>query len=231
MGYTEITPHQFLQDYIDAYWRVTGCGLPLVQRIMPDGCVDIIVDLYGDEKPNLVGTMTHFKMIEVNAEAQVLGIRFKPAAFAAFFKFAAMDQVTNLSVELDATFSFDLKKLLVDAGGYLDQFFLERLRRPSHLLFPVIGEIERHRGQISVSRLSELHAITERQLERNFKQYVGIGPKAFINFVRYKNVVPAIRNRPDGRSLLDIAYAHGFYDHSHLTNEIKRYSGLLPSEI
>ena len=50
MGYTEITPHQFLQDYIDAYWRVTGCGLPLVQRIMPDGCVDIIVDLYGDEK-------------------------------------------------------------------------------------------------------------------------------------------------------------------------------------
>ena len=28
-----------------------------------------------------------------------------------------------------------------------------------------------------------------------------------------------------------IAFEHGYYDHSHLTNEIKRYTGVTPTQL
>ena len=40
-----------------------------------------------------------------------------------------------------------------------------------------------------------------------------------------------IKNSDDKRSLLDIAFECGFYDHSHLVNEIKRNTGLAPTQI
>ena len=38
-------------------------------------------------------------------------------------------------------------------------------------------------------------------------------------------------NLEEKRSLLDIAFECGFYDHSHLTNEIKKNTGFSPSEL
>ena len=32
-------------------------------------------------------------------------------------------------------------------------------------------------------------------------------------------------------SLLRMAYDLGYYDHAHLTNEFKKYAGILPSEL
>lgn len=40
-----------------------------------------------------------------------------------------------------------------------------------------------------------------------------------------------IKNTPYERSLLDIAFECGYYDHSHLTNEIKRITGLTPTQL
>ena len=46
MAYTEYHPHPALAPYIDAYWKVTGDNMPLAtQTILPDGCVDIIMNL------------------------------------------------------------------------------------------------------------------------------------------------------------------------------------------
>jgi AraC-like DNA-binding protein len=60
---------------------------------------------------------------------------------------------------------------------------------------------------------------------------VGISPKEYINFVRYQFALQQIKQNNSQKSLLDIAIETGFYDHSHLTNEIKKYSGLLPSQL
>jgi AraC-like DNA-binding protein len=96
---------------------------------------------------------------------------------------------------------------------------------------PVITDITQRQGQISVENLSKKHFITSRQLERSFKEHTGLSPKKFINFVRYQFALKTIQTHASTKSLGDIAFDYGYYDHSHLTNEVKKYSGLLPSEL
>jgi hypothetical protein len=76
MGYKQYKPHPALAPYIDAYWKVTNTKLqPVVNRIMPDGCVDILINtgenfctendgfVLKNGAAGLVGTMTRFKDI------------------------------------------------------------------------------------------------------------------------------------------------------------------------
>lgn len=49
MHYTEFSPHKDLRPYIDCYWQVAGDNIIEQQeRILPDGRVDIIINL-GDD--------------------------------------------------------------------------------------------------------------------------------------------------------------------------------------
>ena len=244
MIYKQVQPHAALGDYIDAFWTTTGDEKKLVsEKILPDGCVDIILNLGDDCKTDngtidlktgkayLVGTMTHFKIVEMKPETKLLGIRFKPAAFTSFYKFISLHQITDSIVEFEKKFSPDLKQAISNPNEYLNRFFLNKLTQPKHSLLPVVTDIKECKGQISVSELAMRHFTTTKQLERNFKQDVGISPKEFINLVRFQFVLPVIQNKSSQESLLGIAFEHGYYDHSHLTNEVKRYTGVAPTQL
>lgn len=244
MTYNQYSPHPALAEYIDAYWAVTGNEKePKIEKILPDGCVDIIFNLGGDcatdnsaftirnEKAYLVGTMTHFKETTMNADTKLLGIRFKPAAFSAFYKFSSLHEVTDKTIELEKALAPDMHKIVQYSISYLNQFFLDKLVRPRHILLPVVADIQNHKGQINVGDLAQRHFTTVRQLERGFKQNIGISPKEFINITRYQFTLPIIKNNTGRQSLLDIAFECGYYDHSHLSNEVKRYTGVAPSQL
>ncbi|MGY0036615.1 DUF6597 domain-containing transcriptional factor [Pedobacter sp. NJ-S-72] len=107
MIYTELPVHQSLTGYIDAYWTIrhVGCGSK-EQRILPDGCIDIIFNLGAEcttshgrflmepEKAYLIGTMTTFTTSCIPCDASLVGVRFKPAAFSNFFFYDLMRSLT-----------------------------------------------------------------------------------------------------------------------------------------
>jgi AraC-like DNA-binding protein len=242
MIYTQFNPHPALSNYIDAYWTVEGEGNGLeAERILPDGCVDIILNLGAacktdngnflmeNEKAYLVGTMTRLKEANLSRDAKLLGIRFKPGAFSFFYKFSSLHEVKDITIEFDKVLSPDLKKAIRYPIEYFNHFLLDRLSRPKHTLLPVINDIQNHKGQMDVKTLAGQHFTTVRQLERSFKQHIGASPKELISLIRYQLVHSAIENNTTNRSLLDIAFEYGYYDHSHLTNEFKRYTGIAPS--
>ncbi|MCB0670120.1 MAG: hypothetical protein KDC80_30040, partial [Saprospiraceae bacterium] len=89
-NYVEFKPHQLLRKYIDAYWMVEyKCSYNLCSKILPDGCIDIILNLgtnlrtdarstlMRNEQAYLVGTMTRFKENELQPDTKLLGIRFR----------------------------------------------------------------------------------------------------------------------------------------------------------
>lgn len=244
MTYTQFNPHPALTDYIDAYWTANGDGKELTtEKILPDGCADIIFNL-GDEcktdnnaftmqneKAYLVGTMTRFKETNMDSGTKLLGIRFKPAAFSAFYKFNSLHEVTDQTIEFEKALSPDLQKTIRYSTAYLNHFFLNRLSNPKHILMSIVTDIQHHKGQIQVNTLAERHFTTVRQLERSFKQHIGVSPKEFINLVRYQFTLPLIKAKSSQQSLLDIAFECGYYDHAHLTNEVRRYTGLAPSQL
>lgn len=243
--YRQYKPHPLLEPYIDAYWSVTSAtGSAAVGRILPDGCVDIICNL-GDaaisdvntpqeqllasEKAYLVGTMTRYADSCQPGMTRMIGIRFRPAAFNSFYRLPLQDTADEC-----IEFGQELIPLLQTAGDHfvpaLDQYLLARVTHASRDMLPLIDTIRRHQGVIRISDLARTHFLTPRQLERQFLKHTGVTPKAFANIIRYQAVHRHIRNNP-GSSLLQIAFDHGYYDHSHLTNDIRKYTGKVPSII
>lgn len=240
--YAQYDPHPLLRPYIDAYWTVQGSTHEAVsQRIFPDGCVDIICNLGADydmgpgelpmknEKAYLVGTMTTYIDTSPNKNIHLLGIRFKPAGFSAFYRFTSLHEIADCTIECEKQLTPDLKKISTDFTVYLDGYFLERLPANGHWLFPVITDVQNQKGNIKVTTLAQKHGTTVRQLERNFRSQVGLSPKAFINLVRYQQAMKAIQQKGTHKTLEEIAFDCGYYDHAHLTNEIQKYTGLVPS--
>jgi len=225
-----------LAPYIDAYWSVQGAGQEMtVNKILPDGCVDIIFnpgEEVGDMKSGkayLIGAMTTPIESHVSPETRLLGIRFKPAAFWAFYTFSSLHEITDDSVECEKGLAPELQGQMTIPIEVLNKFFLDKLSRPKHALFPLLQDIRMHRGQIRVEELAKRHFITVRQMERNFRYYIGISPKEFVNQERFRYTLQRVHRRQPGEVLSDIASECGYYDHSHLVQEIKRYTGEAPS--
>lgn len=237
MSYREYTPHPQLRSYIDAYWTVQTAAhdLPVPERILPDGCVDIIFNLGTAVAVDpqltmvtggtyLVGTMTRFSASMRQPATSLLGIRFKPACFTAFYDLS-LQTVTDRIIP----FNSGLITGATFEPAVLDKLLLDKIKTVPHTLLPVIEDLYHYKGQLSMDRLAKKHFIHNRQLERQFKQQTGITPKAFANLVRYRFALQHIKKYRDGASLQDIAFEYGYYDHAHLSNEIRKYTGLHPS--
>ena len=215
----------------------------MAERIMPDGCVDIILNL-GEEFLTddnsflmknqhiyLVGTMTRYKEIAHPNETNLIGIRFKPAAFSFFFKYSSLHEIADKTVEFDKKLVPEINEYCNDLADCLNHFFGERLSLsyPGQLLVAIIADAINLKGQISIDALAKRHFISPRQLERLFKLHIGTSPKEHINFIRYQSTIEKIRNNHTKKSLIDIALECGYYDHAHLSNEIRKYTGSTPS--
>jgi len=59
----------------------------------------------------------------------------------------------------------------------------------------------------------------------------GTAPKEFLKIIRFQEALKRLQLNTSQESLLRIAYELGYYDHAHLTNEFKKYAGILPSEL
>jgi AraC-like DNA-binding protein len=244
MSYQEYLPHPQLRSYIDAYWTVSAAGRPaaVTDRILPDGCVDIILNL-GTAVPvtshhtilqagasYLVGTMTRFSLTLVQPGAQLLGIRFRPGCFNAFYRLS-LQTFTDQLQAFDPALHTDQDAFSGnDFVQVLDQCLLQRIQEVQHPLLPLIADIYALKGQVNVDHIARKHFMEQRRLERSFKQHTGLTPKAFAGLVRYRFALQRIRERGQS-SLLEIAFDTGYYDHAHLTNEIRKYTGLAPSQL
>ncbi len=244
MTYKQFKPDPALSPYIDAFWEVTSDDAkPVAEHIMPDCCMDIIINLGADvvadgsglimknERAYLVGTMTRYIDTIREPGTRLIGIRFKPAGFVHFYKCGPLQEFTDRITEFEKRYIPPFNASASDFTENLNHFFLKKFSPPRQSIFPVLAQVYERRGQINVVDLAKNNFMIVRQLERIFSQHIGISPKAFINFVRYQFAIQNIRESHSAQSLTDISFDCGYYDHAHLANEIKKYSGISPSQL
>ena len=97
LPYTEIAPPADLAPYVDRLWlRTTRAPAPM-HRVLPDGCVDVIVDVArGAARADVVGAMT--RAIEVpGVPSELIAVRFKPGTAAALTG-CGLAELTDASV-------------------------------------------------------------------------------------------------------------------------------------
>jgi AraC-like DNA-binding protein len=243
MFYHEYPPSGTLQAYIDAYWTLTTASTadPYRQTIFPDACVDIIINL-GDTalqvndhmvlSPGnnyLVGPMSERSQVINPPGTRLLGIRFKPGAFTSFYKFP-LHEITDRIIE------FRERSIL--AMAYPDKHIIKRIDRhfqqqttSGTTLLSIMNHLQQCSGQISINELAQQYHMSIRTLERLVKNSTGITVKKTAGIIRFQHALKQLKQPGASDSLLRIALETGYYDHAHLSNEIKKYTGLPPSAL
>ena len=240
--YTEIAPCAALAPWVECYWSIGTRSAPAVpNRVLPDGCADIIVGVPGFRGPVAVGTMRAAEVFALPQGADLFGIRFRPGCARPFLGIS-LDEITDRRIPLDDISRGDMADLAHVAPNarvaLADQMLSERLRRwprnlprEEPLATHAVALLRRARGGATVRDVAIALGVGERRLQRAFDRTVGLGPKAFARVVRMRGVAgridAAVRaNTPIAWTAL--AFDAGYADQSHMIREFAELAGLTP---
>lgn len=106
----------------------------------------------------------------------------------------------------------------------LFHIFADRYPR---LIFQNLEGGDFHQTKSGVYALTKKFKISERQIERKFKTFIGIAPHNYLRILRFEKTLHRLRVR-DFKNLSDIAYDLNYSDHAHFTREFKELSGYTP---
>jgi AraC-like DNA-binding protein len=237
------TPDPALQPLIRQYWLITGRQErqePI--ELLPDGGVSLVLNLgdgihsarfgtrWSEEGALMVGAQTHSDTQLFMGESLLFGITFKPGGFTFFHRYDPMDRMVDEVQPFDRSQFPDPDLILRHPSAYVDRFYLERLRPPRFSLMNVVASVEQRMGRVRMDELMRWHCTTARQLERQFKQQLGITPKEFIDLTRFNHAFGVVQREGGTRSLMEIAWDCGYYDHAHMANAFQKHMGRPPGD-
>lgn len=242
--YREHRPAPALRRHVAAYWSLGEGGSARSHRVLPDGCVDLLVRIGASAvSTSVVGTMTSAILAPPDAGTRFVGVRFLPGEAFALLDVRA-DALTDLEADpheagLLRGGTDELEERISTAGeplaATLDRWLVERVRAarpPDHRVRRAVDRIERAAGRVRTAELAIEIGVSERQLERAFAERVGVGPKALAKIARLQAMLPRLDRLAVGAgSLADVAAASGYADQSHLVREVRALCGITPSAL
>ena len=255
LSYREIAPSRQLACHIECYWFLTGTsGVPLdCHRILPDGRMEIVVNLGApirrvqpdgtvELQPRcmLVGQMDQHVTIRPEGRLDVVGVRFRPAG-ACGFLCLPLYQLRNQTVaaaEVLSPFTDELEEQLNEAScarqrvSALESSLLAcstQAPRRDLLLEAAVSRVLASAGQITVDRLAQEIGVGPREMERRFREKIGLGPKSLCRIVRFQDVFR--RHGLAEEAWAAVALECGYYDQPHFIKEFKRITGETPPEL
>lgn len=232
-------PDPRLQPWVSHYWLSSG-GAPQ-HVLLPDGCVDVVVARTAREATVwLYGTATQRTVIDVEPTVRYLGVRFLPGQARHFLRMSAAELTDRAeAVKGDDALGLAEAHWLADgAGGVfaeLDRLLLRLLaRHPPRRLALDNLLLYLHRPQHpSLVTLAASCGLSRRQMERLCRTHVGVSPACFAMIRRCHRALallapPATPQALMSLSLASIAAEAGYADQSHMTRELRRFTGQTP---
>lgn len=246
MRYAEYPPTPSLAALAERFWLLEGSSTGSADTIIPDGRVELVFHYGGSfwrhdasglavKQPAslLVGQMIAPVVLAPDGKAGVAAIRLRPAASRTLLGFS-LQEVSGRFVDLELIFPSvrRLRERLADAPddgervraleGWLTAMACPAPRRRVEA---VVGTILRTGGRASIDSLIARAGTSQRQLERQFREDVGLTPKTFSRIVRLQ---AALRRVRQGSPLTDVALACGFYDQAHMTRDFRELASMSP---
>jgi AraC-like DNA-binding protein len=235
--YRELTPPPQLEDDLACLWyQAVDAGEPaLRQRVLPDGCIDIVWAAGGGAF--VAGPDTGAVLVDLAPGALIVGARFRPGRGPDPLGVAA-HELTDVQPDLAAVWGAAAVRRLGDSDAHgsparmLAVLGAELLARPERArpVDPCVpAGLVWARGRAALPRLSDELGLGERQLRRRFDERFGYGPAVLRRVLRLQRLLAlAARER---WSLAALALAAGYADQAHMTRECQRLAGLSPARL
>ena len=242
-----------LRAAVKAVWfaRGTMAEFDVPEPIVPDGCVEIVLNLADrfvqvdaahalQPRDLLVGQMTRPTIASPTGDVDLIGIRFWPGRAGAVLRLPMWELQDQLIAASGVLPIFDrladdlrslpraaqLAHLTRALAPYCARVLPERLRHVDVAL----SRIAATSGTESIAALSAVTGVTRRHLERQFREQVGLRLKQFARIARIQQVLSVVQS---GASLsgAEIAASFGYSDQAHLIHECRALTGTTPGRL
>lgn len=256
MNYQTFQPASDLNSLIKCYWtlEVPAEYNPEKQRIIPDGCMELIFILGDDIKrytsdnkfivqPRaiVVGQITEPFIIQPTGYVHCFGTRFYPYGVANFIK-TPLKNLENKETSIAELFgqkmANELEKKIIFATDTeqrikaIETFLINKFNEKATIDSIVKSTVD---TLLATSGSSQIKAILKediskrRQLERKFSNQIGISPKQLGKVVRLQTALKLLLNQKT-ETYTEIAYESEYYDQNHFIKDFKEFTGITPKE-
>lgn len=250
--YMEIEPCEALKPYISCFW---GTPRPVWQRrsdvsadgvVIPDTCADIIFDInFTDNTIDSyfcgVYDQSFYSnnMIDKECLISTFAIRFYSWS-AVLFAEDSIKDTGNQIIALDHHFGkvkreigtrlFDVTEIH-DRVALAQQVLIKHihLSKEKEIMSQAIGSMIEARGNLQALQLAKELFISNRQLERIFRECTGTSPKKMASLIRYQCLWHDIIFKPHFH-IQDEVDELGYVDQAHLLKDFKRFHGMTIKE-
>lgn len=255
MEYKTYIPDENLSSFVNCYWTldIGRDPLPKKQRIVPDGCIEMIFH-YGDlyrqyladgsfmTQPRcfVFGQITETLEIEASGITGIFAVRFQPDGFAPICN-VHLQEIENKAVELPYLFGEEgilLQNRILEAAsnayriGIIEEFLNARFTSPisiDHLTKNCVEVLMNVNGHIQVNDLSEKTQIHRRQLERRFSETIGLSPKQLAKMLKIQAALKSLKGK-HFNTLAELATENNYYDQAHFIKDFKEFTGMSPKQ-
>jgi len=217
-------PIQFLEFYLQGKYLVESHD---------SGARDVV------PRAVVVGPSTYRRVdLVLGGHLEVFTIQFQPSGFHQLFG-VPMPELTNRALEAGSVLGPVLRELehrLDDAHSFSERvqlattFLLDRglgTRTPD-IIARLANEVLESRGALRLREAAERAGLSLRQLERRFRETVGVAPKHYARIVRFHAASEA-KARLSERVWTDIAHDLGYYDQMHMVHDFRIFAGESPT--
>ncbi len=207
--------------------KVWTCRGPLengiAHRVLPDACIEIVLDVAAPEHPYVVGPSTRAYTVPLAASAEIVGVRLRVGAcipVLATHAWTLRDTFQPWPLTLTYPRGASAEECAHCLEGWVGH------REPSEV-DKLTDAVLRANGSVA-SAASSL-GLGERRFRRAFANDIGLGPKRFWRIQRLWSAMALKRDSPD-LAWGEIAAESGFADHAHLDREFLTLTNGTPSD-
>ncbi|MGB9182687.1 MAG: helix-turn-helix domain-containing protein [Solirubrobacteraceae bacterium] len=195
------------------------------QRVVPDGCVDLI---WSGERLSVAGPDTRARIVKLAPGSRLVGARVRPGAAGAVLGLP-VSELRDVSADAAEVLGRDVVAALLEelqAGSNPHALLLRALElRGVRGIDPLVSAAVSALGRPSarVDGVADQLGVSSRQLQRRVGDAVGYGPKVLQRVLRFRR----LQALPDG-PLVELALDAGYADQAHMTAEVTRLAGMPP---
>ncbi|WP_316838999.1 helix-turn-helix domain-containing protein [Pedobacter gandavensis] len=251
----QLPPHHSVQGLVKHYLVLSQqAAVQQHYRMFSDGNPGMVFHLKNqllqwnetNETPQLqarsfvYGQLSHYNTLASNGELNMIVVVLQPHTLFTHFHIPAhelKDHALPLA-DLFGQEAIDLEEQVLSATtidkaiAIIEMFLWKRLigfRTINPELGKAMNLIYQHQGLIRIDQILELVPVTERQLERKFREHIGTSAKRFADTIKFQHLLKLLQKQHDKEKIAELIYRSGYYDQAHLNNNFKRMTGLTPA--
>lgn len=250
-----LKPSAALRPYVDCYRYETFEGaynhFSPNQYCLPHGTAELIFQFtnsscvgwhggqyYEFPESILVGITKETTVWKMKGGTEVFNVRLKPEGFIQLFNRPLADYFNNFIDLKDilgwkVNYLMDQLKKCKDNTARLsviESFLQQQLHFDpfdNNYFLEALKRIRQADDTLSIEALSKSLHVGERQLQRIFKEKLGVSPKLYHRIIRFSHTYHAIQQK-NHLNWADVALSHAYADQAHFIRDFKEFAGMTP---